>query len=290
MNRNPVNVFPIIKSIAETALKNQATNDGDWYDSEGFLVCGVCGERKQTIMDIADPLPDDLKHTSPLKVTRDCYCKRHQVELEAEEKQFSRLWESSMLEEKYKEATFENYVVNQDNETNFKRCKRYAEKFEEMYKRSQGILMYGDVGTSKSWSAVCICNYLMRHGYSCIVVSPIQILDLAAKDSQKANTVIDNMRDFKLLVIDDLGAERNTGYAAEKVYGVINDRILAKKPMIVTTNLSLEEMKEEQDMRFKRIYDRIFEACYPLKFTGKSWRKAEAKERFDWMTSFLDED
>ena len=68
----------------------------------------------------------------------------------------------------------------------------------------------------------------------------------------------------------------------------MNDRYLKKLPMILTTNLSIEEMKQEQDIRCSRIYDRIFEICYPMQFTGPSWRKKEASKRFREMEKFLE--
>ena len=58
--------------------------------------------------------------------------------------------------------------------------------------------------------------------------------------------------------------------------------------MLLTTNLTIDEMKEEEDRRYSRIYDRIFEMCYPMQFKGQSWRKAEAARRFDAMKSFLE--
>ena len=60
--------------------------------------------------------------------------------------------------------------------------------------------------------------------------------------------------------------------------------------MILTTNLTIEEMKRDMDIRYSRIYDRIFEICYPMQFTGPSWRKTEASRRFDEMKKLLEED
>ena len=65
----------------------------------------------------------------------------------------------------------------------------------------------------------------------------------------------------KLLIIDDLGAERNTDYALEKVYNVIDSRARGRQAMILTTNLSFDEMMRNPDIRYRRIYDRIFETC-----------------------------
>ena len=89
-------------------------------------------------------------------------------------------------------------------------------------------------------------------------------------------------------IIDDLGAERSTDTALEKVYNIVDSRYRAKRPVILTTNLGIDEMKETLDIRYSRIYDRIFEMCYPMQFKGQSWRKVEAAYRFDEMRKFLE--
>ena len=98
------------------------------------------------------------------------------------------------------------------------------------------------------------------------------------------------MNRAKLVIFDDLGAERNTDYALEKIYNIIDSRYRKNLPMILTTNLTIDEMQQETDMRYKRIYDRIFEVCYPMQFTGPSWRQKEAFNRFNDMEKLLNED
>lgn len=290
MDRNRTNVFPIIKSIAEASLKAQVINDGDRWGPDGMLICGVCGEPKRELREIADPLPGNENHTSWIMVPKDCFCVREILRKDVEEKNYKLLWDHSLMEEKYRNATFENAIINEYNGKNIKRCRKYAEGFDEMYKESQGLLLYGDVGTGKSWSAACICNYLIRRGIKCIMISPIQILKFLEEDPEKAKEIHEKILKYSLVVIDELGAERNTGYSSEKVYGIINDRLLTKKPMVITTNNLLEDMKREEDDRLKRIYDRIFETCFPMKFEGPSWRRVEANKRFERMTSFFNED
>lgn len=91
-------------------------------------------------------------------------------------------------------------------------------------------------------------------------------------------------------IFETWGPERGTDYAMEKVYNIIDSRYRKGLPMILTTNLSLDEMKREVDVRYSRIYDRIFENCYPMQFTGPSWRKTEASRRFKDMEKLLEED
>ena len=102
--------------------------------------------------------------------------------------------------------------------------------------------------------------------------------------------IIRKLNRAKLVIFDDLGAERSTDYAIERVYNIVDSRYRSKLPMILTTNLTIEEMKQEEDIRYTRIYDRVFETCYPMQFTGPSLRKKEASRRFNEMEALLSED
>ena len=112
------------------------------------------------------------------------------------------------------------------------------------------------------------------------------IKNIESKKMSEAE-IISLMNSAQLVIIDDLGAERDSSFAQEKVYSIIDSRYRKKLPMIVTTNITLEQMKTECDPRFSRIYDRIFENCYPMQFTGDSWRRVEANKRYVEMESLL---
>ena len=90
---------------------------------------------------------------------------------------------------------------------------------------------------------------------------------------------IDSLNEFHLLVIDDLGAERksDSGYMQEIMYDIIDSRYLAGLPMIITTNLTADELKFPQDIRYQRIYDRILERCHPVEVSGVSRRRQNLK-------------
>ena len=66
--------------------------------------------------------------------------------------------------------------------------------------------------------------------------------DIAGYSGADEAAYIGMLNACSLLIIDDLGAERNTDYALEKVYNVIDSRVRADKPMILTTNLTFDEM------------------------------------------------
>ena len=79
-----------------------------------------------------------------------------------------------------------------------------------------------------------------------------------------------------LLIIDDLGVERNSEFALEQVFHVIDSRYRSMKPMIITTNLTLVELKHPTDLAHSRIYDRILERCVPLKINNQNIRELNA--------------
>ena len=93
-----------------------------------------------------------------------------------------------------------------------------------------------------------------------------------------------------MLVIDDLGAERETDYALEQVYTVIDERYKSEKPLIVTTNLTYEELKNPTDIRYKRIYDRVIEMCVPFNLSGVSRREQKAREKAQNVKALLLDD
>ena len=79
------------------------------------------------------------------------------------------------------------------------------------------------------------------------------------------------------------------GMTITSLYNIIDSRVKANKPMIITSNLELKDMMECHDIRKKRIYDRILECCYPMYVGGKSFRMNRAAQRFDEMKKFMEE-
>lgn len=83
--------------------------------------------------------------------------------------------------------------------------------------------------------------------------------------SEDRASFIASLDEYDLLIIDDLGVERSTDYVMEQMFFVIDSRYRSRRPMIITTNLKLSELKNPPDLAHARIYDRILERCpYPL--------------------------
>lgn len=101
------------------------------------------------------------------------------------------------------------------------------------------------------------------------------------------NEYIERLCRFPLLILDDFGMERGTEYGLEQVYNVIDSRYRSRKPLIVTTNLSLTELQNPQDTAHARIYDRVLEMCLPILFTGENFRKETAQTKLNGLKELL---
>ena len=261
--------------------------------SDGLLYCTVCGER--TEREINFPLLDGSGGVVKKKVSCVCKCGREKKEsiekrmqFEEDKRKIGDLRRLSLIDSRSRGVCFRTYKVSDQNKRAFGIAKRYVERFDEMYEKNQGMLFWGDVGTGKSYTAAAIANELIDRMNPVIMTSFVKLLqDMRGFDSDDGS-YIDRLNQAKLLIIDDLGAERGTDYALEKVYDIIDSRYRSGKPAIFTTNLTMMQMQSCTDIRYNRIYDRIFEMCYPVEFVGKSWRKREAAERSAQMRDLLE--
>jgi DNA replication protein DnaC len=240
------------------------------------------------------PTETDPDNKRNLRVAVLCKCEEEQEALERQRKQeaeemeaIERLKKASLMDAKFDSATFSHFEKTKYNERNLKICLRYAEKFDEMVENNQGLLFWGGTGTGKSYAAACIANELIGKRVPVILTSFVRLLQIIESRREDEAGFIERINRAKLVIFDDLGAERGTDYALEKVYNIVDSRYRRSLPMILTTNLTMDEMKRETDIRYARIYDRIFETCYPMQFVGTSWRKREASRRYEDMSALL---
>ena len=98
---------------------------------------------------------------------------------------------------------------------------------------------------------------------------------------------IRSLNGYELLIIDDLGVERNSEYALGIIFSVIDCRIRSGRPLIITTNLSLKEIKSETMLDKRRIYDRILEMCTPMYVGGASKREVIASMKMEKAKTLL---
>lgn len=165
------------------------------------------------------------------------------------------------------------------NPEQMKKAKNYVQNWDAFRRRSMGLLLWGDVGTGKSYIAGCIANALLDKGVPVMMTNFARLLNrLTDMYSGDRNAYIDDLNRYPLLIIDDLGVERNSEFAREQVFSIIDSRYRSQLSMIVTTNLTLNELKHPEDLARARIYDRVMERCIPIRVNDQNVRKLMAAE------------
>ena len=182
--------------------------------------------------------------------------------------------------------TFENDLGY--NPKQIEIARKYVQNWEEFRKDSTGLLLWGNVGTGKSFLAGCIANALLDKGVRVIMTNFARLLnkltDMYAGDR---NAYIDSFNRYQLMIIDDLGIERNSEFAREQVFSVIDSRYRSQLPMIVTTNLTVDELMDPADLARGRIYSRVLERCLPIRVSDQNIRDLNQAAVFDRATKLL---
>lgn len=179
-----------------------------------------------------------------------------------------------------------SYRFEADNGTvpQLEQAKRYVAHWEEMREQDLGLLFWGRPGNGKTFAAGCIANALLEsedlHAPSVRMTTFGTILNqLPGMTAQDKEWYLDGFRTCDLLILDDFGMERRTEYAQEQVFNIIDGRYVSRKPLIVTTNLSLNELKHPEGLVQQRIFDRVLEMCVPVCFDGESLRRDKARAK-----------
>jgi DNA replication protein DnaC len=263
-----VNMFdPVIK--AAEASNTPAPGD---YEIGGILHCGRCRTAKQTV-----------KMLGGKERKVDCLCRcaneAYEKEKKAAQKQeeFDKVFstrKTGISSQRHQGWTFE--TDDGSNKETIDKMRRYAEAMASEDPPQSGLLLYGPVGTGKSFCAACVCNYLYKHGVPAAMVNLPTVLNALSDIKTDKNQYLSDLMKYPLLVLDDFGVERQTDFALEQVFNVIDERYRCGKPLIITTNIPLEDFRNPKDLNHKRIYDRILEICSPILVAGASRREQKA--------------
>lgn len=246
----------------------------DYTGEDGLLRCGKCGQAKQ--MRLETPLRD-----TPLTVRIQCECEKRaqQAKEEAEKRAEAKRRATQARSECFKGCelllgcTFES--DDHGNPRLSSACLRYAETFARGDR--YGLLLWGSVGTGKSFLSSAIANRVIDRGFTALQTDIGSIVTTRESSFEDRRRNLDRLMACDLLLIDDLGAQRTTEYMMEQVYAVIDGRYRTGKPMVITTNMDAEQIADRHDDGpWSRVIDRVLEVCYPLEFTGKSRRRSNA--------------
>lgn len=265
-----------VDGIIEASNK-KGFNPEDYLNEDGLMVCGKCHTPKQGRYNMSFIGRGIVVQRCNCKCEDEAYKERERKE--EEKRQFERI--GRMKADGVQDRNILNWTFANDDGTNPKMeyAHKYVDNWEKAYADNLGLIVFGDVGTGKTFFSACIANALLDKAVPVLVTSFPRLLNELQGLGNDKNAYINSLNNYKLLVIDDLGVERTSDYAMEQVYNVIDARYKNGQPLIITTNLSIDDLKNSADMRYKRIYDRILEMCMPMQMTGASRRQRERAEK-----------
>ena len=272
-----------IESIIVKAQETANIVEGDFLGEDNLYYCGKCKTRKQTVVNF-------LGNTKVVP----CICECRAAEIKAEEEtrkqreffeKVMRLRRVGFPEKSMQEWTFAN--DDGSNPTMTTAMRKYVENFQTFKDEGKGLLLFGSVGTGKTYLAACVANELISKGIPCLVTNFARIANEVSGMFEGKQQYYDNLNSFPLLVIDDLSAERKTEYMQEIVFNVIDARYRANLPIIITTNLTRDELLSPADITSRRIFSRLFEMCTPIEVVGKDRRQQALKDDIGKMKNIL---
>lgn len=275
-------VANVLQGVIKRAEENYVVNENDYLGDDGLMYCGSCNTQKQYRGTFGGE-----------ELVVPCMCECEAEKYRQEKAELARLeFElrvQRMREKAFPESNMQSWNFENDDGSNEQltiAMKRYVENFTEFRAQGKGLLLWGAVGTGKTYAACEIANALISKGIPVLVTNFTRLLN-TIQSSYEKQEYIDSLNLYDLLVIDDLGIERNTSYAQEQVYNVIDGRYRTGLPMIITTNLTLQNIKHPDNMENIRIYDRVLERCFPIEVNGDSHRKKSVRESYDAMKDKL---
>lgn len=272
----------MMDGLEMTASQAIRANEGD-YLVDGLLYCGKCHTAKQTRLEVLGRIRTPM-----------CLCKCAKEKLDAEEAERKRIEFMDEIKRMrrvgFPDSEMSRWTFANDDRANEKIstvARKYVENFSEMKRKGKGLLLFGTVGTGKTFMSACIANALIDQGYPCMVTNFARLINTLQWMYEGKQEYLDGLNKFSLLVIDDLASERDTEYMAETVQNIIDARYRSGLPLIITTNLTADELKHPAEVRKQRIYSRLFEMCVPIEVKGKDRRKEKLKDDFGDIKDLL---
>lgn len=201
------------KTVLESVIPAVSKSNGDYYGKDGLLYCGKCHTPKKAFF--AKNLVLMGKNRHPV----DCRCRK--MEREQQEVAIRRQKRSELVR-RLKAGGFSdtamldwNFENDDGRAPQMHYAHRYVEQWQTMRAENLGLLLWGGVGTGKSFLAGCIANALMEQEVSVRMTNFAHIMNELNSSFSGRNAVVDRLCRYPLLIIDDFGMERGTEYALE---------------------------------------------------------------------------
>ncbi|MDY4741864.1 MAG: ATP-binding protein [Lachnospira sp.] len=149
-------------------------------------------------------------------------------------------------------------------------CHEFVDNFDSSF---SNLLFIGQTGVGKTFLSNCIAKALMESCHSIIYLTAGEFFDSFKSDEYKSfgSSKFDTsfFIECDLLIIDDLGTERSSDYSFSNLFTVINERLLRRKSVIISSNLSMPDIETRYS---QRVFSRIVSAYSILRIFGDDIR------------------
>ena len=152
------------------------------------------------------------------------------------------------------------------------RCQDFIQNFDHTF---ENILFSGDSGVGKTFLSNCIAKELLESAHTVIYLTSFELFDILEKHKFRKEQNYDLEEQFQgildcdLLIIDDLGTEFNNSFISSQLYLCLNERLLARRSTIISTNFTIDELNAQYS---ERILSRIIGNYHLLKLFGRDIR------------------
>ena len=228
----------------ENAMKPQFVCE--MCEDKGFINGRMCTCHKQLLKDL---MRKEVSHFAP----------------------FDKCTFDNFVLDYYSEQPMENAIIpRQRAEKIFDTCRKYAQNFSL---NSKNLIFFGGAGLGKTHLSLAIANVVINKGFNvCYGTSQNICDDLQSEQfgrTDNINYTKNQVLGCDLLVLDDLGTEIDNQYSIATVYNIVNSRLLAGRPTIISTNYTFSKLEEKYD---KRITSRLTGEYVPFYFIGNDIR------------------
>lgn len=178
--------------------------------------------------------------------------------------------DNSRIPAAYKTMTFANYRRHERNEKAVTYARQVVAGTEK-----QGMFLTGSTGTGKTHLAIAVLQEWMQNGHTgAFYTVPELMLQLRRLiDENKAEAeYIDRLTAVEMLVLDDLGAEKDSDWVLERLFMIINNRYIHGRITVITSNLMLEELEQRGGLQWRRICSRIAGMSRSFRLFGEDMR------------------
>ena len=154
----------------------------------------------------------------------------------------------------------------------------YAEEFD---RSSESLMLFGNAGLGKTHAALAIAGIVLEKDFDVIYVSSpdffskLEALHFGADPGGEEETLLQTAAGADLLILDDLGTEFNSSFFLSTLYSLLNNRLGAHLPTIVTTNIADGSLLEK---RYTEKISSRLSAFVPCLFAGQDIRSQKAQE------------